>query len=93
MYNQSEEKAGLMREFEEQHKELMQYKEEYELRKKEREKREEIAMIMKQKKEEQEKEHRQLERAAEWIQAHWRGLIARKDASRIGKKGKKKKKK
>lgn len=46
MTGQSEEKQAAMREYEEQHKELMQYKEEYTLRKKEREKRDEIARIM-----------------------------------------------
>ena len=34
-----------------------------------------------------------LTRGAEWIQAHWRGLLARRDAEKARKKNKKKKKK
>jgi hypothetical protein len=33
-----------------------------------------------------------LTRGAEWIQAHWRGLLARRDAEKARKKNKKKKK-
>jgi len=34
-----------------------------------------------------------LVRAAEWVQAHWRGLIARREGEKARKKNKKKKKK
>jgi len=34
-----------------------------------------------------------LVRAAEWVQAHWRGLFARREGEKARKKNKKKKKK
>ena len=43
-------------------------------------KREELEKIMQRKKEEQEKHMGNLNKAAEWIQAHWRGLLDRRDA-------------
>lgn len=44
---------------------------------------------MQRKKEEQEKTMANLNKAAEWIQAHWRGLLDRRDAEKA-KKGKRK---
>jgi hypothetical protein len=41
------------------------------------------------KKEEQEKEMALLNKAAEWVQAHWRGVVARRDADKQ-RKGRKK---
>lgn len=40
-----------------------------------------------------EKEKQQLESAAEWIVAHWRGLVTRREMEKGRKKKKKKKKK
>lgn len=50
---------------------------------------------MKKKQDEQEKQFNLLNKAAEWMQAHWRGLLARREMekARKGKKKKKKKKK
>ena len=52
-------------------------------------KREELEKIMQRKKEQQEKHMGNLNKAAEWIQAHWRGLLDRRDAEK-SKKGRKK---
>ena len=40
------------------------------------------------KEEEQKKRMEILNRGAEWIQAHWRGLIARRESEKARKKGK-----
>lgn len=45
--------------------------------------------MMEKKEEEQRKKTELLSRGAEWIQAHWRGLIARREAEKARKKGKK----
>jgi predicted house-cleaning noncanonical NTP pyrophosphatase (MazG superfamily) len=66
--------------------------EEYKQRYDERQKREEILTIMKRKNEEQQKQLNLLHRAADWVQAHWRGLLARREMEKA-RKGKKKKKK
>ena len=58
----------------------------------EKKKRDQIAAIMKKKTDEQQAQMDRLVRASEYIQAHWRGLLARKDAEKA-RKGKKKKKK
>ena len=47
---------------------------------------------MEKKKQEQQKQMDLLNRAAEWMQAHWKGLLARREMERA-RKGKKKKKK
>lgn len=59
----------------------------------ERRKREELDMLIKKKKEEQEKEMVQQTKAAEWVQAHWRGLVARKEYEKSKKSRKKRKNK
>lgn len=59
----------------------------------ERRKRDEIDLIMQKKKDEQNEKMEKLSRACEWIQAHWRGMMARKEAAKAIGKGKKKKKK
>lgn len=48
--------------------------------------------IMNKKTAEQQKQMDLLSKAAEWMQAHWRGLLARREMEK-GRKGKKKKKK
>ena len=79
----------------EQEHSLAQLNEQWKERMEEKRKREELQAIMTKKKDEQEKHMAQLNKAAEWIQAHWRGLMERRDAERAkkGRKGKKGKKK
>jgi len=55
--------------------ELKTIKEEYELLVEEKKKRDIIALIMKKKNDLQNEKLDKLERATEFIQAHWRGLI------------------
>jgi hypothetical protein len=75
----------------EQEHSLSQLNEQWKERMEEKRKREELTAIMTKKKEEQEKQMAQLNKAAEWIQAHWRGLMERRDAEKVkrGRKGKK----
>jgi len=47
---------------------------------------------MKKKQDEQERQLNLLSKGAEWMQAHWRGLLARREMEKA-RKGKKKKKK
>lgn len=63
------------------------------MRREERKKREAIEAIMTIKKEEQNAMMQKLERSAGYIEAHWRGLLARREMEKVRKKGKKKKKK
>jgi hypothetical protein len=58
----------------------------------EKRKREEIIAIMEKKNKIEEARMGRLNKAAEYIQAHWRGLLSRKEAEKA-RKGKKKKKK
>lgn len=71
---------------------LKEIEAEYQQRLEERRKRDEIAAIMQKKKDEQNAKIEKLSRACEWIQAHWRGMLARKEMEKA-RKGKKKKKK
>mmetsp|Transcript_8401 Transcript_8401/g.6260 ORF Transcript_8401/g.6260 Transcript_8401/m.6260 type:complete len:96 (+) Transcript_8401:872-1159(+) len=69
--------------------------EEYRQIKEERKKREEIMELMKKKEDEQQRQMNLLHRAAEWMQAHWKGLMARRimEKERKNKKKKRGKKK
>ena len=78
-------------EYDEIYADLQQTKEEYTMRLEEKRKRNEIAEFMQKKDDEQKSQMQRLERASEFIQAHWRGLLARKDMEKA-RKGKKKKK-
>lgn len=49
-------------------------------------------MMMAKKEEEQRRKMELLTRGAEWIQAHWRGLLSRREGEKARKKGKKGKK-
>lgn len=80
-------------EYEDTANDLREIEAEYNQRLEERRKRDEIAAIMQKKKDEQNAKMEKLSRACEWIQAHWRGMMARKDAAKAIGKGKKKKKK
>ena len=79
-------------EYDEIYADLQQTKEEYAMRLEEKRKRTEIEEFMARKDQEQKSQMQKLERASEFIQAHWRGLLARKDMEKA-RKGKKKKKK
>lgn len=72
---------------------LSQIKEEYSIRVEEKRKRDEIAAIMEKKRGEQDAAMSKLTRAAEFLQAHWRGKLALADAAKALKGRKKKKKK
>lgn len=74
------------------HHELELLTDELKQRQEERKKRDEIIAIMKKKNEEQMKQMNLLNKAAEWTQAHWRGVLARREMEKA-RKGKKKKKK
>ena len=71
---------------------LKEIEDEYAQRLEERRKREEINLIMQKKKDEQNAKFEKLGKACEYIQAHWRGMLARKEMEKA-RKGKKKKKK
>jgi len=79
-------------EYDDTYSDLLELKEEYKLRLQEKKKRDEIAAIMQKKNDEQNAKKEKLVKASEFIQAHWRGLLARKDMEKA-RKGKKKKKK
>uniref|UniRef100_A0A7S3CT80 Dynein regulatory complex protein 10 n=1 Tax=Strombidium rassoulzadegani TaxID=1082188 RepID=A0A7S3CT80_9SPIT len=81
-----------LNEYNDTNKELQQYNEEYKMRMEEKRKRDEIETLMRLKNEEQNAQRLKLERASEYLQAHWRGLIARREMEKQ-RKGKKKKKK
>lgn len=71
---------------------LAQAREEYELLREEARKREEIAAILARKNAEFSEKMNKLNKASEYIQAHWMGMMARKERDKAMK-GKKKKKK
>lgn len=79
-------------EYDDTYSDLLELKEEFKLRLQEKKKRDEIAAIMKKKNDDQNEKKDRLSKASEFIQAHWRGLLARKDMEKA-RKGKKKKKK
>lgn len=80
-------------EYDETFADLNQVKEEYNMRLEEKRKRDEISAIMQRKNDEQSAQMEKLERASEYIQAHWRGLLARKEMEKVRKKKKGKRKK
>ncbi|TNV85035.1 hypothetical protein FGO68_gene2506 [Halteria grandinella] len=92
MKEQSRNKEQANAQFEQAHHELDLINDEYRTRIEERKKRDELLAIMKQKNEEQLKQMNLLNKAAEWVQGHWRGLLARREMEKA-RKGKKKKKK
>ena len=49
--------------------------------------------MVREKEEKQRKKMEMLSKAAEWVQAHWRGLLARREGEKARKKNKKKNKK
>jgi len=69
---------------------LKQLQEEWHHRQEERRKTEQIQQMMERKEEDQRKKMELLTKGAEWIQAHWRGLVARREGEKARKKNKKK---
>ena len=92
MKEQTRNKEQAQELYEQMHNELALITDEYKDRLEERKAREELLAIMKKKNEEQLKQMNLLNRAGEWVQAHWRGLLARREMEKA-RKGKKKKKK
>lgn len=67
---------------------LAKVREQWQERMTEKRKREDLQAIIDRKKEEQQKREEILNKAAQFMQAHWRGLITRRELER-GRKGKK----
>lgn len=78
----------------EQENQLAQIREQWAERLEEKRKREALQKIMDEKKAQQQKEQNTLDMAARFLQAHYRGMLARRDMekARKGKKGKRRKK-
>jgi hypothetical protein len=66
-----------------------QLKEEWEQRCEEQRKFNEIQKIVERKETEQREKMEQITRGAQWVQAHWRGLLARREGEKARKKKKK----
>ena len=73
---------------------LKQFQEQWEERMEERRKRDNLKAIMDKKEAEQRKKRDTLNKAAQFLQAHYRGMVARRDMAKAskGKKGKRRKK-
>lgn len=93
MRDQNKTKDLVQKEYEEAAENLNQVKEQWSERLEERRKRDELQAIIDKKKAEQDKQQDQLSKAAEWVQAHWRGRLARLEMEKARKKGRKGKKK
>ena len=92
LFFNSAENNKVQGEYEETANDLKEIEQEYNDRVEARRKRDEISAMMQKKKDEQNAKIEKLSRACEWIQAHWRGMLARKEMEKA-RKGKKKKKK
>lgn len=92
MKDKTRQKNKAKEEYNQTHHELTLIKEEYKQRLEERKKSNEMFTIMKKKSDEQAKQMNLLVNGAEWMQAHWRGLLARREMEKLNK-GKNKKKK
>ena len=93
MKDQNKQKDIVQKEYEDAAENLKQVKEQWGERLEEKRKRDELQAIIDKKKAEQDKAQQQLEKAAEWVQAHWRGRLARLEMEKARKKGRKGKKK
>lgn len=87
-----ETKAKMQSDYDDSAHDLAMLKDEYELLREEARKREEIAQILAEKEAVFNEKMVKLEQASQYIQAHWQGMLARKDRDKAMK-GKKKKKK
>lgn len=94
MRDKNKERDGYKADLDEQEYQLSQIRSSWAERVEEKRKREALQKIMDEKKEKQEKEMNTLHEAARFLQAHYRGMLARRDMDRArkGKKGKRRKK-
>lgn len=94
MRDKNKERDGYKADLDEQEYQLSQIRSSWSERVEEKRKREALQKIMDEKKEKQEKEMNTLHEAARFLQAHYRGMLARRDMDRArkGKKGKRRKK-
>ena len=94
MREKNKERDDTRADLEEQQYLLKQIKEQWTERLEENRRREALALIKKRKEEEQEKQRKTLDAAAQFLQAHYRGMMARREMekARKGKKGKRRKK-
>lgn len=81
-------KSEALKELQTEEDSLQKVREQWEERMTEKRKREDLQAIIDRKKEEQQKREEILNKAAQFMQAHWRGLITRRELER-GRKGKK----
>jgi len=93
MRDHHKQKDIVQKEFDDADEQLRQVKEQWAERLEEKRKRDELQAIIDRRKAEQDKAQMQLNKAAEWVQAHWRGRLARLEMEKARKKGKKRGKK
>ena len=94
MRDKTKEREEAVADEKEQQHQLDELKQQYAERREEKKKRDMLAQILRKKEEEKQKEVDTLQRAAEFLQAHYRGMMQRRehDKARKGKKGKRRKK-
>ena len=94
MREKNKERDDTKADLDEQEYHLSQIRDQWAERREEKRKREALQKIMDEKKEKHEKEMNTLHEAARFLQAHYRGMLARRDMERArkGKKGKRRKK-
>ena len=94
MREKNKERDDTEADLKDQEYQLSQIRDQWAERLEEKRKREALALIMRKKEEQQRKEMDTLNKAAQFLQAHYRGMLARKDMekARKGKKGKRRKK-
>jgi len=93
MRDHNKQKDIVQKEFDDADEQLRQVKEQWSERLEEKRKRLDLQAIIDRRKAEQDKAQMQLNKAAEWVQAHWRGRLARIEMDKARKKGKKRGKK
>ena len=93
MRDHNKQKDIVQKEYDDADEQLKQVKEQWSERLEEKRKRDELQAIIDRRKAEQDKAQMQLNKAAEWVQAHWRGRLARIEMEKARKKGKKRGKK
>ena len=94
MREKNKERDDTEADLKDQEYQLSQIRDQWAERLEEKRKREALALIMRKKEEQQRKEQDTLNKAAQFLQAHYRGMLARRDMekARKGKKGKRRKK-
>lgn len=91
MREKNRERDDQAADLEDHEQQLAQIREQWADRKEEKRRREDLAEIIRVKEEAQKKHMDTLNKASQFLQAHYRGMLARRDASKIGGKGKKRK--